>query len=661
MMNDEYWLQCATLDPGLPARNSDNDANDGEHGPAAQTTPAASTSSSSAAWGANNAQLDWQYWHAAAIRQANNAQPVATSSQLAVANDDRPAVAHPSAIACQVAVEANLPSHLVNHIVTNGRVMNGGRILQPGHPHYDYVENVVKKHGGTSFRHILKSHMERSNKLGGAICKKDGRSLHVADASSHEQTPDGRLRVTVAFPNSFEPNDGKACSASVVGPMTGESDNLVEDACRLLVMELLFLDALHNHPTSKMVLKQCNWHVQVQELLNTIHSASVEFIPQPHTSNHHRRTQQAHGYEAPADPVAREHEVRRLLFAIATNEANNEAPTMQGWANVGSLKKLQWDGVQIAPWKILDRLIIKGTCLMEVQKYPETFEVFHEIKRWCFRLRQPVEEPVVPPTQPTVEEPVAHPMQPVEEPVVPPTQPMARPIQVVVAPPMQPVEQHHNFASEHCRRLSDDRQLDARRVTREMRDSIVPAPPPGLAPCAGTIIGSFLAKAPPKASLPKKAPPPKAPQLETSSSDSSPRTFKAPPQARPKPPPKAPAKALQGTPNANAGPPIIPNAKEGPPIRPPSAPMPEDLTTLMPHYHGPYPIDLPLNRHRLQPGAQIYTCAAALAALHSFGWQTNADGTITHPPQAPTPSSNSSWQWNDDDWAGHSWRGWRGR
>ena len=87
--------------------------------------------------------------------------------------------------------------------------------------------------------------------MGGPIC-----NIHVRDALQFAPLDDDGRSVTVAFPNSFEPNDGAACSASVHGMTDDEPDELIEPACRDLVRELLMLDALYNSTQSKMALKQ---------------------------------------------------------------------------------------------------------------------------------------------------------------------------------------------------------------------------------------------------------------------------------------------------------------------------------------------------------------------------------------------------------------------
>jgi hypothetical protein len=115
------------------------------------------------------------------------------------------------------------------------------------------------------------------------------------------------------------------------GRLEQQKEELIEEACKDMVLHLLLDDARQHHPRSKMILKQANWATPIEELLATIAvalgmSPNVEIVQQPHTS----RSADIQ-FEEPEDPIARAREVKDLLEQISRNE--------HGWADLSKLKK----------------------------------------------------------------------------------------------------------------------------------------------------------------------------------------------------------------------------------------------------------------------------------------------------------------------------------
>ena len=129
------------------------------------------------------------------------------------------------------------------------------------------VNSMLHEVKNNSFRRILKSHMVRCKKQGGPICSQHVKDSIVQSVDAVNQT----VTLTLSFPSSFEPNDGAACSATAMGQSSSFNPaELIEEACKNLLLELLIADGVQNRPNSKMFLKSTNWRISIQELLGAV-------------------------------------------------------------------------------------------------------------------------------------------------------------------------------------------------------------------------------------------------------------------------------------------------------------------------------------------------------------------------------------------------------
>ncbi len=264
-----------------------------------------------------------------------------------------------------------------------------------------------------TWRHILKSHMQRSFTLKGPIC-----TQHVVHSLVFEGAPPpNRIKATVSFPNSFDTGDGAACSASVVAI---DEQRATTEVCKKLVMQLLLRDALDHYPNSRMVLKTTMWAIPIKNLLQEIaRRIHGQFelpvddiinnmqIMDPSSRCQARRSSM---YQEPTDQRARDAEIEALLREISVNEMRvNE----NGWAKLSNLRTLKAPGGEtITPWRELARLVKPGTLLTFLRARPEMFEVWVENGKLLYYRRRGEPEQPLALAQPAAAAPPPQPRQP---------------------------------------------------------------------------------------------------------------------------------------------------------------------------------------------------------------------------------------------------------
>jgi hypothetical protein len=271
-----------------------------------------------------------------------------------------------------------------------------------------YISNAIRIGGNSTWRCILSGHMH---------VKKDAVFFFVDDVDWEGTWY--RL-VTVSLPNSFERNDGAACSARVVASSMGDCSlrDAVDWACRDLVLELIIMDALTNYPQSKMVLHKLHWTKSIPDMLRTIGAKlglSVRkqlllTIPSGHNNDNGLQGLESDPYcsmnltshyeEEPDSRIAREAEVRDLPL--------RSAATAGEWVNPASSwlwnkQHIWWDGKREMPHTMIARLLVTtpGALLQDIRQFTDSFEVhwldYNMSSSWCFRKRPDAEQLVVAP------------------------------------------------------------------------------------------------------------------------------------------------------------------------------------------------------------------------------------------------------------------------
>ena len=116
-----------------------------------------------------------------------------------------------------------------------------------------------------SWRRVLHAHIGRGKPDGGRVCASDIKDMSTTTwpaAGGHE----AQVLVTVHLPNSFAMDDGLSVGARGLG---ATKESAMEEACRLVVVELLVRDAFV-YPRWRVRLVDNNWKISVPELRRNV-------------------------------------------------------------------------------------------------------------------------------------------------------------------------------------------------------------------------------------------------------------------------------------------------------------------------------------------------------------------------------------------------------